>query len=61
MVQKADQDRGPDHKPERSAGSEIGLEHVRLAVAAIRFGEVRVVIQNGVIVQIDRIEKQRLR
>ena len=39
----------------------MDLEQVRLAVKAIRFGEVRVIIQDGVIVQIDRIEKQRLR
>ncbi len=40
---------------------EIGLDQVRLAVKAVRYGEVRVVIQDGVIVQIDRVEKQRLR
>jgi len=37
------------------------LEQVRLAVRGIRYGEVRVVIQDGVIVQIERVEKQRLR
>ena len=31
------------------------------AVRGIRFGEVRVIIQDGVIVQIERVEKQRLR
>jgi hypothetical protein len=40
---------------------ELDLEHVRTAVKGIRFGEVRVVIQDGVIVQIERVEKQRLR
>jgi hypothetical protein len=44
-----------------SGDGEIGLDQVRLAVKAIRFGEVRVVIQDGVIVQIDRVEKHRLR
>lgn len=37
------------------------LEQVRSAIEGVRFGEVRVVIQDGVIVQIDRVEKQRLR
>jgi len=37
------------------------LEQVRTAVKGIRFGEVRVLIQDGVIVQIERVEKQRLR
>lgn len=40
---------------------EFDLEQVRTAVKGIRFGEVRVVIQDGVIVQIERVEKQRLR
>ena len=37
------------------------LESIRKAVRGIRFGEVRVIIQDGVVVQIERIEKQRLR
>ena len=40
---------------------ELDLDHVRNAVQGIRFGEVRVIIQDGVIVQIERVEKQRLR
>ncbi len=40
---------------------ESGLDHVRQAVQGIRFGEVRVIIQDGVIVQIERVEKHRLR
>lgn len=40
---------------------DFDLEQVRSAVRGIRYGEVRVVIQDGVIVQIERIEKQRLR
>ncbi|WP_406693666.1 YezD family protein [Singulisphaera sp. Ch08] len=37
------------------------LDHVRRAITGIRFGTVRVVIQDGVIVQIERMERQRLR
>ena len=36
------------------------LDRLRTAISGIRFGEVRVIIHDGVIVQIDRIEKQRL-
>jgi hypothetical protein len=37
------------------------LEQIRKAVKGIRFGEVRVIIQDGLIVQIERVEKQRIR
>jgi hypothetical protein len=40
---------------------ELDLDHVRKAVQGIRYGEVRVIIQDGVIVQIERVEKQRVR
>jgi hypothetical protein len=37
------------------------IERLRSAVHGIRYGEVRVVIHDGVIVQIERIERQRLK
>lgn len=37
------------------------IERLWSAVQGIRYGEVRVVIQDGVIVQIERVERQRLR
>ena len=40
---------------------ELDLEAVRAAIRGIRFGEVRVIIQDGVVIQIDRLEKQRLK
>ncbi|AMV38134.1 YezD family protein [Planctomyces sp. SH-PL62] len=43
------------------ATSELDLDRVRAAVRDIRYGEVRVIIQDGLIVQIERLEKQRLR
>ena len=43
------------------AGRELDLEQVRKAIAGLRYGEVRVIIQDGVIVQIERVEKRRLR
>jgi hypothetical protein len=42
-------------------GRDPELEQIRRAVKGIRFGEVRVIIQDGIVVQIERIEKQRLR
>ncbi len=40
---------------------DLELEQIRKAVQGIRFGEVRVIIQDGLIVQIERVEKQRFR
>jgi hypothetical protein len=37
------------------------LDQIRLAIKGIRYGEIRVIIQDHVIVQIERVEKQRLR
>jgi hypothetical protein len=44
-----------------SPSRDLDLDKVRAAVRGIRFGEVRVIIQDGVVVQIERLEKQRLR
>ena len=60
----ADDARLSDHQ-ERALSSSppagFDLDRVRRAVSGIKYGEVRVIIQDGVIVQIERIEKQRLR
>jgi hypothetical protein len=40
---------------------DFDLDRVQVAIKGIRFGEVRVIIQDHVIVQIERLEKQRLR
>ena len=37
------------------------LEQIRIALRSIRFGQVTVTVQDGIIVQIDRTEKTRLR
>ncbi len=37
------------------------LAHIREALAGLRYGEVSVVVQDGVVVQIARTEKRRLR
>jgi hypothetical protein len=46
---------GPAPSPDRV------LDQVRLAIDGIRYGEIRVIIQDYLIVQIERVEKQRLR
>jgi hypothetical protein len=42
-------------------GVALDLEPIRAAIKGIRFGEVRIVIQDGVVIQIDRMEKRRIR
>ena len=36
------------------------LEHVLRALRGLRFGQVTLIVQDGVIVQIDRLERKRL-
>jgi hypothetical protein len=36
------------------------LEHIQDAIHGLRFGSVLIVVQDGVVVQIDRTEKRRL-
>lgn len=50
------------HNPDGVASIPAGdWEQVRQSLRGIRYGEVRVIIQDGVVVQIERLEKQRLR
>jgi len=37
------------------------LQHIREALRGLRYGTVNVIIQDGVVVQIDRTEKRRVR
>jgi len=51
---------GP-HSPNRTdASSDHELQQIHEALAGLRFGSVTIVVQDGVIVQIDRTEKKRL-
>ena len=51
---------GP-HSPHRTdASSDSELQQIRQALAGLRFGSVTIVVQDGVVVQIDRTEKKRL-
>ncbi len=44
-----------------SLATDLDLDRIRRAIGGIRYGEVRLIIQDGAIIQIERIEKQRLR
>jgi hypothetical protein len=42
-------------------GRQQELQHIRDALQGLRFGAVHVIVQDGVVVQIERTEKHRLR
>lgn len=44
----------------RNVNSESELQQIRDALSGLRFGSVTIVVQDGVVVQIDRTEKKRL-
>jgi len=48
----------PENSP---ADREQELAHIRDALRGLRFGAVNIIVQDGVIVQIDRTEKRRVR
>jgi hypothetical protein len=50
----------PSDLGSKSALTQQALEHLDKALRGLRFGEVKLVVQDGVIVQIDRLEKKRL-
>jgi len=49
----------PTTTPEAEREQEIA--HIREALRGLRFGAVHVIVQDGVVVQIDRTEKRRVR
>jgi hypothetical protein len=42
------------------ARAEQVLEQIRQALTGLRFGQISVIVQDGVVVQIERIERRRL-
>lgn len=40
---------------------EAALVHIRQALVGLQFGEVSVVVQDGVVVQVERVERKRFR
>ncbi len=45
----------------RDAALEDALEQIRRALQGLQFGEVSVIVQDGVVVQLERRERRRLR
>lgn len=55
------QDRlGDDERRSHTERQERDWQLIRQAIEQIRFGTITIHVQDGVIVQIDRLEKQRL-
>ncbi len=48
-------------EPHRPSPAPIPLADIEEAVRSIRYGVVQIIIQDGVVVQIDKTEKVRLR
>jgi hypothetical protein len=40
--------------------TDVELEQIRRALAGLQHGEIRLIIHDGVVVQIERLERQRL-
>ena len=50
-----------DSCPERGAAADGALHQIRDSLRGLRFGSVNIIVQDGVVIQIDRTEKRRLR
>ncbi|MFO0914265.1 MAG: YezD family protein [Pirellulales bacterium] len=49
------------NEPQHDASHEAELQQIREALRGLRYGSVNIIVQDGLIVQIDRTEKRRLR
>jgi hypothetical protein len=51
------------HTPaaDQAAPADDALNQIRDSLRGLRFGSVNIIVQDGVIIQIDRTEKRRLR
>lgn len=54
-------DTSAPHSDDRQRNREKELQQICEALRGLRFGAVNVIVQDGVVVQIDRTEKRRLR
>ena len=46
---------------EQAAEADDALSQIRDSLRGLRFGSVNIIVQDGVVIQIDRTEKRRLR
>jgi hypothetical protein len=49
------------HNNEHPAAVDDALTQIRDSLRGLRFGSVNIIVQDGVVIQIDRTEKRRLR
>jgi hypothetical protein len=47
--------------PEHDAAPDETLSQIRESLHGLKFGSVNIIVQDGVVIQIDRTEKRRLR
>ena len=47
--------------PSDSSTTDDALEQIRESLRGLQFGSVNIIVQDGVVIQIDRTEKRRLR
>jgi hypothetical protein len=50
-----------NHDPDRASEKDEALAQIRESLRGLRFGSVNIIVQDGVVIQIDRTEKRRLR
>ncbi len=51
----------PDGPRQEPPQNDAAFEHIREALVGLQFGEVLIVLQDGVIVQLERTERKRFR
>lgn len=49
------------HSSQREAQREAEMRQIQEALRGLKFGAVSIIVQDGVVIQIDRTEKRRLR
>ncbi|MFN4261058.1 MAG: YezD family protein [Gemmataceae bacterium] len=52
-----------DRQPQETGSQPVdpAWDHIRDALRGLRYGEVTVIVQDGLVIQIERTEKKRLR
>jgi len=51
----------PQHRSRvRDQNLETAIEQIRAALTGLKFGQVTAIVQDGIIVQVERIEKKRI-
>jgi hypothetical protein len=51
----------PVYGEQRADSADEALDQIRESLRGLRFGSVNIIVQDGVVIQIDRTEKRRLR